>query len=165
MAGVDWHPGTFVAQFEDDLGKRLEKAGRVVMNEAQRLIKEPKFGAAPPHRVQRTRIINGKARTDWVFTNKGPRKGWQYDWVVPRSRPGDAPAWQTGTLGRSVFHQLTDRKTVIVGVPALRSKSKGADPKYGLYLEVGTSKMAPRPYLRPAVANKRREIQEIFNKE
>lgn len=160
MAVVDWHPGTFTAQFEDDLGKRLEKAGRVVMNEAQRLIKEPKFGAAPPHRVQRTRMINGKARTDWVFKNKGPRKGWQYDWVAPRSRPGQAPALQTGFLHGHIFYQRRSNTSVIVGVPALNNKT--ADPRYGLYLEVGTSRMAPRPYLRPALANKRREIQEIF---
>jgi HK97 gp10 family phage protein len=165
MAVVDWHPESFMGDLDKTLQRKLEKAGRIVAAESKRLIGAPKAGTPPPHRVMRVRSINGQDKADWVFKQrkaKDTRAGWQYDWVVPRSRPGDAPAWQTGTLGRSVFHQLTDRKTVIVGVPALRSKSKGADPKYGLYLEVGTSKMAPRPYLRPALANKRREIQEIF---
>lgn len=161
MAVVNWHPDTFLSQFEDDIEKRLEKAGRVVMTESRRLIREPKFGAVPPHRIAVTRSINGKSRTDWKFKNKGARGGWQYDWKVPRSRPGQAPAWQTGTLGLHIFYQLRSPTSVIVGVPALNNKK--ADPRYGLYLEVGTSKMAPRPYLRPALTNKRDRIQKIFS--
>lgn len=162
MAVVNWHPDTFVSTFEDDLGKRLEKAGRVVMNEARRLIKEPKFGAVPTHRVEVTKMINGKAHTDWKFkTRQRNRKDWQYDWKVPRSRPGQAPAWQTGTLGLHIFYQRRSNTSVIVGVPALNNKD--SDPRYGLYLEVGTSKMAPRPYLRPALHNKRDRIQKIFS--
>lgn len=66
------------------------------------------------------------------------------------SLPGEAPNWDTGELANGI----TTRK---VGVMQAHTASTSAhsDP-----LENGTSVMAERPFMRPAAANKRREVTE-----
>ena len=49
--------------------------------------------------------------------------------------------------------------TVINGV----RKKYGTDPFYGRYLEMGTSRMAPQPWLRPAADAKQGEAGEKMN--
>ena len=61
---------------------------------------------------------------------------------VGPSAPGFAPHMRTGILsGRHIFWRVKpgDPYTVEVGVSVL----------YGVWLELGTSRMAARPYLRP----------------
>lgn len=76
------------------------------------------------------------------------------------SAPGEAPAVNIGTLIGSIateynFKTLSGR--VIARAP------------YGAYLEYGTERMEPRPFLRPALAAKRQDtadfIQEELDKE
>lgn len=57
------------------------------------------------------------------------------------SAPYEAPAVQTARLQNSV--QVDDSVRMI--------RKIGTNLDYGLYLEVGTSKMIERPYLRPAL--------------
>lgn len=57
------------------------------------------------------------------------------------SAPYEAPAVQTARLQNSV--QIDDSERMI--------RKIGTNLDYGLYLEVGTSKMTERPYLRPAL--------------
>lgn len=74
--------------------------------------------------------------------------------AVP-SAPGEPPHLRTGTLRRSIDHEtlrLGNRE--FVG----RVGPTGAAAKYGTYLELGTRKMAPRPYLRPALDSQRKQI-------
>jgi len=40
-----------------------------------------------------------------------------------------------------------------------------AGTKYARFLEYGTRKMAPRPFMRPAMANKRKQVIEAIAKE
>lgn len=55
------------------------------------------------------------------------------------SKPGDPPHVDTGTLRKTIFRKISlGGLSGIVGTPL----------KYGLFLELGTSRMAPRPYLR-----------------
>lgn len=68
------------------------------------------------------------------------------------SRPGKPPHYQTGRLWRSV---RWERKNVY-GVSVI------ANAPYGIFLEYGTSKMAARPYLRPAIWNNRAVIRKIL---
>ncbi len=70
---------------------------------------------------------------------------------APASKPGEPPHKRTGVLGRSITHE--------VGKGYARV---GTNLKYGKPLEVGTSKMAARPYLRPAVYKNRRAIKKIL---
>jgi hypothetical protein len=68
------------------------------------------------------------------------------------SRPGEPPAVLYGDLRRSL-------ETVQLG-PATVEVS--ADDPKSVWLEYGTSRMAERPYMRPAVANTEAERQELF---
>ena len=67
------------------------------------------------------------------------------------SAPGEAPATDTGLLVNSIQTQAAAgalEATVSVGA------------RYGLSLEMGTSKMAARPFLTPAVEAERTEFVE-----
>ena len=73
----------------------------------------------------------------------------------PASKPGHVPAYRTGYLFRSVVYEL------LPGIFAVRI---GTNTKYGRYLELGTSKMAPRPWLRPAIFGSQKRIKAILSK-
>lgn len=60
------------------------------------------------------------------------------------SKPGEPPRKQTARLFKSIA-------AVVERGPGMVSALVGTNVKYGRYLEYGTSKMAPRPYLRPAL--------------
>ena len=71
------------------------------------------------------------------------------------SRPGHPPALDSGTLMSSLSHKVKVGIATIIG-------EVGSDIGYALFLEIGTSKMAARPFLRPAVKSNRRKINKIF---
>lgn len=56
------------------------------------------------------------------------------------SAPGEAPAIDTGTLANSIQARKTGLGSAVVEVGA----------EYGTHLELGTRKMAARPFLKPA---------------
>lgn len=55
----------------------------------------------------------------------------------------------TSRFRNSIDH-AEDEKTTYIGTPIGKEGSK-EDPPYPIYLELGTSKMAARPTLRPAI--------------
>jgi HK97 gp10 family phage protein len=73
----------------------------------------------------------------------------------PSSLPNTTPAWRTGHLFRSVQYEVGKGQFTV---------RIGTNVRYGLYLEVGTSKMAPRPWLRPALEKSRKRIVGILAK-
>lgn len=73
----------------------------------------------------------------------------------PPSVPGEPPGKRTGNLGRSIQTESVQRKGEFIGIV-------GTNVKYGFWLELGTRRMAPRPFLRPALdAMRSRIVQEI----
>lgn len=64
------------------------------------------------------------------------------------SAPGEPPAIDTGNLVNSVFSEKSGPGQAVVGASA----------EYAEYLEFGTSKMAARPFLRPALE----KVREFF---
>lgn len=60
------------------------------------------------------------------------------------SAPGNPPAPDTGRLRASISREVGKVGTVLVA-------RVGTDVAYGRYLELGTSRMAARPFLRPAL--------------
>lgn len=80
----------------------------------------------------------------------------------PRSVPGSAPAPDTGTLMRSITHDVkvfSTFKTVIGRVGSVIT-----NPPYPAYLENGTSRMAARPWLRPSLDQNAVKIGSQFRK-
>lgn len=85
---------------------------------------------------------------------RGPASGRVYQKYNPRrthqaSAPGEAPMSDTGRLANSIFFEVEGRLTATVGSRLI----------YALWLEYGTSKMAARPYFRPAVEAMRPKFQ------
>lgn len=69
------------------------------------------------------------------------------------SPPGGFPHTDTGYLRQSIFFEVTKAgRSVIVGTPVI----------YGLYLEVGTKKMAARPFLVPTLNQNKAKIHQIL---
>lgn len=64
------------------------------------------------------------------------------------------PAVDTGTLRRSITYNVDGLKGEV--------GSTLKDVPYGAYLEYGTSRMKPRPWLKPATDKNRAEIQKLL---
>ena len=120
------------------------------------------------------------------FTKKG--SGRKYG-IHRASLPGQPPAINTGALRASTGHEIQQTATGLIGYVGINdalltqnaiqglSKKRMSISKfhkkltkaiasglkrYGFYLEVGTAKMAPRPYLRPALARCDDAIKGFF---
>ncbi len=84
------------------------------------------------------------------------------------SAPGEPPALDTGTLRASIFAKVETFQDEVIGKVGpdidkiLIRAEAGTDVEYGYYLELGTSKMAARPYLRPGLAKSAGQIMRIF---
>ena len=70
------------------------------------------------------------------------------------SRPGEPPNFDTGWLAGSI--EVVQPDPILVEVGALAH--------YAAPLEFGTSKMAARPFMRPARDAKRKEVQALVQK-
>lgn len=90
-----------------------------------------------------TSLILDTAKTGRVYRRRGVEH--------QASGPGEPPASDTGRLVQSARTEY-DRSD-IAGTAAWSTE-------YALPLEVGTSTMEPRPYARPALANRKDEIEE-----
>jgi len=74
------------------------------------------------------------------------------------SAPGDPPRKRTGHLFKSVYNRINKiNKFVVQGIV-------GDNAEYAVHLEYGTSKMAPRPYMRPAVEKNKSLFETMFKK-
>lgn len=71
------------------------------------------------------------------------------------SAPGEAPANLTGNLKASLGFDVRGSYEMEFGsrseAPKAGVSPKQAVAKYSVYLELGTSKIAPRPYLKPSI--------------
>lgn len=68
------------------------------------------------------------------------------------SLPGNPPNTQTGTLHKSITRTVAEAGKVLVGTAV----------EYGPYLEFGTSRMAPRPWIRRALAESKAQATAAF---
>lgn len=87
-----------------------------------------------------------------------PKTGRWYSQPKPHraSAPGEAPASVTGRLLRSI-RVIIDRKSLVVKIRAAA--------RHALWLEYGTVKMAPRPFIRPALRNSKKKLSALFARE
>lgn len=94
--------------------------------------------------------------TDSPASGRDYWKGKHHDILHRASAPGEAPAVDTGTLRASVTHVVDEGK--MEGLV-------GTHEDYGLYLEVGTSNIRPRPWLTPSLESNRSKIIEMCKSE
>lgn len=125
----------------DDLTRRMRRYGKA----AEGAIEGELKGAAVE--TQRTAVLS---------IQKGPKTGEVYPPVQGRrgsphqaSAPGEPPATDTGRLASSI--------TVLKKGDAWYA---GTGEDYGLYLELGTRDMEPRPWLKPAAEHAAARLED-----
>mgnify|MGYP001063829354 CR=1 FL=1 len=138
---LEWHGDEARKLVEQRAVRFITRAAIEVKRKAQQLLSVPgtgmqtKGGAIVPHRGGKKAKIYGS---------------------FP-SKPGEPPHKQVGKLRENVNYEI-DRKnlTARVGIPET--------VKYGRYLELGTKRgLAPRPWLRPALASVASRVNELLS--
>lgn len=71
------------------------------------------------------------------------------------SLPGNPPAPDSGMLRSSIHYTVEEENNETVGII-------GTDLDYGRMLELGTSRIAPRPWLKPAIQKCDENIKKII---
>lgn len=93
------------------------------------------------------------------------REHWS-GYAPPASSPGQPPAVDEGNLDEAM--EITRRATSGRGTEWIafvnKSKLPGGVP-YDEYLEYGTAKMSPRPFMRPAAEHTRRTYEQLAKDE
>ena len=74
------------------------------------------------------------------------------------SAAGEAPATDTGRLVNSIYHDTKKEGTRQIGFVA-------ASVDYAIHLEFGTTNMAARPFLQPALRQNAKKITNIFKRQ
>ena len=95
--------------------------------------------------------------TSKVYYTKNKTKGHN------PSLPGNPPAPDTGNLRDCIRYEVHNENKEVYGIVGTTQK----DPPYGAYLEYaeyGNSKMAPRPWLRPAMIKNEDWIKSSISK-
>lgn len=121
MAGrVVWHGDEFKRELQRGLVRNLSAASIYLSNVIKADISQP-----------------GTLRYN-PLTKKGKRsKSQKTLYNFTHSRPGNPPYKQTGNLRRSITWEIVNMRGRV-----------GTNVWYGRWLELGTGRMAPRPYLR-----------------
>jgi HK97 gp10 family phage protein len=134
---VKWYSTQQEVRIRNAADRGARKAATILKNELVRLIVEtPKSGRI-------TSIKYGRRLKSGNRVIKSIKRA---------SAPGEPPASQSGKLLRSI-QIVTSRITgVLVRISAPHAR----------WLERGTKKMEPRPFIRPAIANKKIEMKEAM---
>lgn len=128
--------------------KRLDPAGiRSITNAIERIAKERGAEAARTAGF----VLEGELKAE--LSRAGTGRIYKRGGVTHQaSRPGEPPAPDTGRLRASVTNEQLPDGSVQVKVTA----------PYAVALEFGTSRMAPRPYVRAAIARMKQRVKGVF---
>ena len=88
------------------------------------------------------------------LVQKGPKTGIKYG-KHQASAPGEAPATDTGTLMNSISGDVRMEHGEVIGEVIAKTF-------YARWLEYGTKKMEPRPFLGRALREKKKRIGELL---
>ena len=130
---------SYIREMERTIGQRVQAAGYHLVSAIRRNI------SIPSRTVTMGTVTKGK--------NKGAPKKILGPRGSNRSKPGQFPHKDFGRL-RSSIAQDYNAATLTTRV--------GTTVPYGKYLELGTQKMRPRPWLRRTLAEERKKIEDII---
>ena len=139
MAGqVRWNGDRLAAQVRAEMGRRLDACRVEVANHAKELVG-----------------VEGAEKTTVTVTDaRGrKRKRTRLRYGANPSAPGEPPHKQTGRLQSSI---TSEREDLVARA--------GTNVTYGRSLELGTSRMAPRPWLRRALAERLAFIRAVMSR-
>ena len=135
---TEWNADSVLTKASDINARAMEKAAYMVEKDVKVSLSKPGTGHTEVRYGGRTGKGNVSKRT------------------VRVSAPGKPPALDLGILRASIQHKVIKKLLAVDGFIL----SSGV--KYAVPLELGSYKMAPRPFLRPAVRRNRRKINKIF---
>ena len=131
-----------------NLKKVMSQLGRL-NKDLEQPFQEVVKGGGQLIRAEAVKSIQSGAKSGIVYEKYNPRRSHR------ASAPGQAPASDTGNLVSKIRVKQKNPNTTIV--------ESGAD--YSAFLEYGTSKMQPRPFLFPAfVKSKKKITQAVFQR-
>jgi HK97 gp10 family phage protein len=133
---MQWNEG-YIAEVERSVSQRVKAAGYFLVSRIRENI------SIPSRTVTFRDITKGK--------NKGGRKKVLGARGSSRSKPGQFPHKDFGRLRQSIAQ---DHQGLITRV--------GTNVPYGKFLELGTAKMAARPFLRRTLAEERQKIEDMI---
>ena len=126
-------------------------------DELRRALRE--FGINADREI--AQIVNGTAqniRTHAIKSiQRGTKSGIVYEKTSPKrthkaSAPGEAPATDTGLLANSIQADIEGRQATVF-----------TDLEYAAWLEFGTQKIEPRPFMFPAMEKERPAWERRLN--
>lgn len=138
MAELRWHGDEIRRRLEAEMGKRLRACAIAVSNRAKKLLSVEGTGVANREGYVgpgQYKMFSGGTVINQTDSRKGKKKKLLYN-EFP-SRPGEPPHVQTGRLRASV---AWEQNGMVARV--------GTGVVYGRHLELGTDKMAARPWLK-----------------
>jgi hypothetical protein len=136
-SGYSWHPEATERAVKDWAIKGLTAACIVVENHAKKLVSVP----------------GTSARKGTGSSGRRARRGRVYG--ARRSAPGQPPLKQYGHLRRSLTHEV-DRMGLVGRV--------GSNLKVARWLELGTRRIQPRPFLRRSLAECLSQVRRILTR-
>ncbi len=132
----------------------VNKLNHIVTDAYGRQIKSVQEATLAIHKVAVELIAANTDGTPTIRYGAKGKDGKASKRTVYVSYPGDPPNSDTGRLMQSIEFDFPNEFTGRVGTGL----------KYGAYLEFGTLKMEPRPWLSTAVETVSEEIGEIFER-
>ena len=120
---LEWEGDQRAGEVELITRAMIQRATVFLWTKIVEALNVPNTGVRKKHRSKKTK--SGRAASYTVYPHP--------------SKPGEAPRKRTGWLQRNLKWEVDEEGVGRVGVVA--------NAKYGLYLELGTSRMKPRPFL------------------
>jgi hypothetical protein len=142
-----------IASFKKAMKERSDavhtNAGKAVLGACVMVENEAKLG------MKTTQLDTSKKYKIGGRLNKKTHRLVGYKIHYP-SQEWDYPAIDTGRLWQSITHDISEHFGATIG-------RVGSNVDEGLFTEHGTSKMVPRPWLRPALLRHREDIHAMLD--